>query len=312
MLPGFNHNLRHRGAIFHIQTEDGGRSDPRILTQLFIGGRLLKVDRRSYSALLSSQASPHEIEAAIRERMMAQHKSMLKRVALGEFDGALGFAAESIEITEAPTLDVPMTTIRQQTAEFDWPDSELQTEPALRRNPPPPQPSDPDASTHIAPAQDGSRQPRRRLPSRVAGGPKDGQVRRSERVGHLPPRNSSTRRGRDTALGETVGISRRQLESAPLTEDELLAEIDAELRRHERAPRASAKSRPASSTSRGRRKVAQAAPTREADRHRGSRSKKSGPRIVGGRPVISPKDQENREGEAPPLEDVILDYLKGK
>src|SRR5690606_34821597 len=35
MIPGFNHNIKHKGRIFHIQTEDSGPKNPHIITHLF-------------------------------------------------------------------------------------------------------------------------------------------------------------------------------------------------------------------------------------------------------------------------------------
>ena len=91
MLPGFNHNIRHRGRVFHVQTEDNGLADPRIVTQLFLDGHVLAVERAGYADLVQGgKAHP----TRLRERMQTQHKNMLKKLAEGGFDGLLaGFAA---------------------------------------------------------------------------------------------------------------------------------------------------------------------------------------------------------------------------
>ena len=41
MLSGFNTNIRHRGVLFHVQSEDSGRDPPHIITHLFHGGNIL-------------------------------------------------------------------------------------------------------------------------------------------------------------------------------------------------------------------------------------------------------------------------------
>ena len=41
MIPGFNHNIKHKGRIYHIQTEDSGPKNPHIITHLFVGGNVL-------------------------------------------------------------------------------------------------------------------------------------------------------------------------------------------------------------------------------------------------------------------------------
>ena len=44
-LLGYNNNVRHKGRVFHIQTEDSGVNHPHIITHLFAdGGRILKSD----------------------------------------------------------------------------------------------------------------------------------------------------------------------------------------------------------------------------------------------------------------------------
>jgi len=41
MLSGFNHNIRFRGKVYHVQTEDGGKDNPQIITHAFQGGAIL-------------------------------------------------------------------------------------------------------------------------------------------------------------------------------------------------------------------------------------------------------------------------------
>ena len=41
-LLGYNTNVRHKGKLFHIQTEDSGIGHPHIITHLFAdGGRIV-------------------------------------------------------------------------------------------------------------------------------------------------------------------------------------------------------------------------------------------------------------------------------
>ena len=85
MLSGFNTNIRHRGVLFHVQTEDSGRAHPHIITHLFHGGNILSSEKRGYEDLLSAKDLPNEV----RSLMEAQHKSMLQRLRRGEFDGLI-------------------------------------------------------------------------------------------------------------------------------------------------------------------------------------------------------------------------------
>src|SRR5688572_31576936 len=58
---GFNNNVRHRGRIFHIQTEDSGVRFPRIVTHLFAdGGRIIKTAKtrsEEHTSELQSQSN---------------------------------------------------------------------------------------------------------------------------------------------------------------------------------------------------------------------------------------------------------------
>ena len=80
MLSGFNHNLKHRGKTFHIQTEDGGRTSPNIVTHTFIGGVILDTVRTSYADLLEAP----NWQERLKDRMKAQHLEEIRRVMAGD------------------------------------------------------------------------------------------------------------------------------------------------------------------------------------------------------------------------------------
>ena len=82
MLSGFNTNFRHRGVLFHVQTEDSGRANPHVITHLFHGGNILASEKQTYEAALDSE----DLENAVRELMESQHKAMLKRLKRGMHD----------------------------------------------------------------------------------------------------------------------------------------------------------------------------------------------------------------------------------
>jgi len=103
MLPGFNHNIRHQERVFHVQTEDNGLADPRIVTQLFLEGHVLAVERAGYADLVEGGQAHRE---HLRERMQNQHKSMLKKLVEGGFDGLLArFAAGDAEVPALHAVD---------------------------------------------------------------------------------------------------------------------------------------------------------------------------------------------------------------
>ncbi|WP_433929192.1 hypothetical protein AB3662_36730 [Sorangium cellulosum] len=82
-LLGFNNNVRHKGRLFHIQTEDSGIRHPHIITHLFAdGGRILKTTKTSYAEHVG-QATLAE---TVRGMMKEQHKAMFIALRDGHFD----------------------------------------------------------------------------------------------------------------------------------------------------------------------------------------------------------------------------------
>ncbi len=82
MVVGFNHNIRYRGDVFHIQTEDGGIKNPFITTLLYRGGTIIASKKTSYSDIIKVEM----LEKVVEELMQEQHKDMLRRLKAGEFD----------------------------------------------------------------------------------------------------------------------------------------------------------------------------------------------------------------------------------
>ncbi len=82
MLPGFNTNVRHGGVLFHVQTEDSGRSHPHVITHLYHGGTILASEKRSYSEHVEAPDLPRRV----REVMDSQHHAMLERLRKGDLD----------------------------------------------------------------------------------------------------------------------------------------------------------------------------------------------------------------------------------
>lgn len=83
---GFNNNVRHRGRVFHIQTEDSGVKSPRIVTHLFAdGGRIIKTTRTSYQELIGRA----DLTQVVRQMMKDQHKAMFTALRGGVLDELL-------------------------------------------------------------------------------------------------------------------------------------------------------------------------------------------------------------------------------
>jgi hypothetical protein len=81
-VTGFNHNIKHKGKVYHVQTEDSGVSNPHIITHLFVGGNILATKKSSYADLVKSE-NLHEL---VRELMEEQHKEMLRNLINGAYE----------------------------------------------------------------------------------------------------------------------------------------------------------------------------------------------------------------------------------
>jgi hypothetical protein len=86
MVVGFNHNIKHKGQVYHVQTEDSGVENPHIITHLFVGGNILASRKTSYAAFLASK----DLEKVVRGLMEDQHKEILRKLVGGAFDGGDG------------------------------------------------------------------------------------------------------------------------------------------------------------------------------------------------------------------------------
>lgn len=82
MVVGFNHNIRYKGDIFHVQTEDSGIRNPCITTLLYRGGTIIASKKTGYSDIIKIEM----LEKVVEELMKDQHKEMLRRLKSGEFD----------------------------------------------------------------------------------------------------------------------------------------------------------------------------------------------------------------------------------
>jgi hypothetical protein len=96
---GFNHNIRHLGWLFHVQTEDSGITNPHIFTHLFHDGVIVASKKCEYDA-----ESDMEV---VKGLMQAQHKSVMRMLRRGTFDDKirkyLGEAPPGGEVARTPS-----------------------------------------------------------------------------------------------------------------------------------------------------------------------------------------------------------------
>jgi hypothetical protein len=106
-LLGYNNNVRHKGRVFHVQTEDSGVKYGHIITHLFMdGGRILKSVKTSYSEYVDND----RMGEIVREMMKQQHKAMFIALRDGKFDAMIDgaeVAAPTQSFPAAPPVEPP-------------------------------------------------------------------------------------------------------------------------------------------------------------------------------------------------------------
>jgi len=96
MVGGFNTNIRYRGHIFHVQTEDGGKESPSIITLLYSGGAILFSKKTS----CANQVTNADREVVVRQLMEAQHSAMVQALKSGKLDDKLGLVSPDAPAAE--------------------------------------------------------------------------------------------------------------------------------------------------------------------------------------------------------------------
>ena len=79
MITGFNSDVKFRGLVYHVQTEDKGKVNPLIETLIYRGGEILASRRLPYAELNEGPAA----EEAISRLMEEQHNAMILEVKRG-------------------------------------------------------------------------------------------------------------------------------------------------------------------------------------------------------------------------------------
>ena len=84
MITGFNTDVKFRGVVYHVQTEDKGPQNPLIETLIYKGGEILASRRLPYTEVVSHPGD----EATITKLMEDQHKGMMLEVKRGKYEPA--------------------------------------------------------------------------------------------------------------------------------------------------------------------------------------------------------------------------------
>lgn len=110
-VTGFNHNIKHKGKVYHVQTEDSGVNNPHIITHLFVGGNILATKKGSYADISKAP----NLSELVRDLMEEQHKEMLRNLINGVYDNVGNLSAASYQPgeihTEGPKKPVELPLI---------------------------------------------------------------------------------------------------------------------------------------------------------------------------------------------------------
>ncbi|KFE63588.1 hypothetical protein [Hyalangium minutum] len=117
-VTGFNHNIKHKGKVYHVQTEDSGVNNPHIITHLFVGGNILASKKTSYADILNAE----NLAEVVRELMEEQHKEMLRNLINGVYDNYESVATRHYQPGQlAPEADAPQAKVQAPVAPVSKP-----------------------------------------------------------------------------------------------------------------------------------------------------------------------------------------------
>lgn len=124
-LLGYNTNVRHKGKLYHIQTEDSGLQHPHIITHLFAdGGRIVSSKKTGYAEHIGVE----DLKTFVKKMMQDQHKGMLITLRDGGFDDSEGLvdtasgSVPSVETNATATIlaAVPTATLPKAPPKVDF------------------------------------------------------------------------------------------------------------------------------------------------------------------------------------------------
>ncbi len=79
---GYNHNIPHRGRLYHVQTEDSGVAKAHIFTHVFYDGTIIASNKVEYEPNREAE----NLDDYIIGLMQDSHKSMIRQLRRGAFD----------------------------------------------------------------------------------------------------------------------------------------------------------------------------------------------------------------------------------
>ncbi len=81
-MPGFNSDVKYKGALFHVQTQDSGPGARCVESLIYKSGKLISSRKTDYTSFL---ALPR-LQEKIQQILESQHSAILKEIADGKFE----------------------------------------------------------------------------------------------------------------------------------------------------------------------------------------------------------------------------------
>jgi len=129
-LVGYNTNVRHKGKLFHIQTEDSGVNHPHVITHLFAdGGRIVASRKTGYAEHLGAQ----DLAAIVKKLMQEQHKQIfieLRDCVYDDPEDGVAAVAGHAEPEVEPVLEVDVDAL-ERAANARWAESVAARAPSI-------------------------------------------------------------------------------------------------------------------------------------------------------------------------------------
>lgn len=93
MIVGFNTDIKYRNEVFHIQTEDKGKSNPIVETLVYNNGEILLSRRLAYGHLMSKA----DLRKRVKSMMKGQHEEVISDLKGGRFMHLLSMDTQVID-----------------------------------------------------------------------------------------------------------------------------------------------------------------------------------------------------------------------
>lgn len=82
MSQGVNENIRYKGRVFHVQTEERGKERPVLVCTLFYRGMILCEERLEYQGIINSDCFQEQVNQLSKDI----HKQMIENLKKGLYD----------------------------------------------------------------------------------------------------------------------------------------------------------------------------------------------------------------------------------